>query len=135
MGKLRLCAVIAVVCVAGFVCSELLCRWNVFRDAAGRLFGRGRLIAVADGTAFYEKDRDGEEVFTASDLIAYWALCDKPHWSNKFEATKLAGFVKSSPEPCAEIFEPSLYLRFQTSVGELAIVSRMAPRVRTVLRL
>jgi parvulin-like peptidyl-prolyl isomerase len=70
MGKLRLCILIAVACVTGVICSEFLCRWSVFRDTAGRVFGKGHLFAIADGRGLYEKDLDGEEVFTASDLIA-----------------------------------------------------------------
>lgn len=70
MGKLRFCILIAVVCGAGAICSELLCRWIVFRDAAGRLSGRGRLIALANGAGLYEKDLEGEEVSTPSEIIA-----------------------------------------------------------------
>ena len=64
MGKLRLCILIAVAGLAGVICSELLCRWAVFRDAAGRLFGRGRLMAIASGTGLYEKDLNGNEDFS-----------------------------------------------------------------------
>jgi PPIC-type PPIASE domain len=70
MGKLRLCILIVVAGLAGVICSELLCRWAVFRGAAGHLFGRGRLIAIASGTGLYEKDLKGDEVFTASELVA-----------------------------------------------------------------
>jgi parvulin-like peptidyl-prolyl isomerase len=70
MGKFRLWTLIAVAGLVGVICSELLCRWAVFRGAAGHLFGRGRLIAIASGTGLYEKDLDGNEVFTASELVA-----------------------------------------------------------------
>jgi hypothetical protein len=70
MGKFRLCILIAVAGLAGVICSELLCRWAVFRGAAGHLFGRGRLIAIANGTGLYERDLNGNEVFTASELVA-----------------------------------------------------------------
>jgi parvulin-like peptidyl-prolyl isomerase len=70
MGRLRLYALVAVACVAGVIGSELLCRWDVFRDAAGRRFGRGRLIAIAGGAGIYERDLDGDAVFTASELVA-----------------------------------------------------------------
>jgi parvulin-like peptidyl-prolyl isomerase len=69
MRPLRLLCLIAAVSFAGVFCSELLCRSTAFRDAAGGFFGRGRLIAMADGRGVYEKDLDGEEFFTASDLV------------------------------------------------------------------
>ena len=70
MSKLRRCTLIAAALLAGLICSELLCRWNVFRDAAGRTFHRGRLVALAGATGLYEKDLEGEEVFTTPELIA-----------------------------------------------------------------
>jgi parvulin-like peptidyl-prolyl isomerase len=70
MGKLRAFILIAVACGAGLTCSELLCRWNVFRDVVGGLSGRGHLIALANGAGLYEKDLEGEGVFTPSELIA-----------------------------------------------------------------
>lgn len=70
MGKFRLCILITVAGLAGMICSELLCRWVVFRGAAGHLFGQGGLIAIASGRGLYEKDLNGNEVFTASDLVA-----------------------------------------------------------------
>jgi hypothetical protein len=69
MSKLRLFCLIAVASFSGVFCSELLCRSTAFRDAAGRLFGHGRLIAITDGKGVYEKDLDDDEVFTASDLV------------------------------------------------------------------
>ncbi|HMG05604.1 MAG TPA: peptidylprolyl isomerase [Chthoniobacterales bacterium] len=70
MGKRRLSVLIAIACVAGVIGSEMLCRWDVFRDAAGRRFGRGRLIAITGGAGIYERDLDGDAVFTASELVA-----------------------------------------------------------------
>jgi hypothetical protein len=61
---------IAAASFAGVFCSELLCRSVSFRDAAGRLFGRGRLIAMTDGEGIYEKDLDNAESFMASELVA-----------------------------------------------------------------
>ncbi len=69
MSKLRLFCLIAVASFSGVFCSELLCRSTAFRDAAGRLFGHGRLIAITDGKGVYEKDLDDDQVFTASDLV------------------------------------------------------------------
>ena len=69
MSQLRLLCLIAAASFAGVFCSELLCRSTAFRDAAGRLFGRGRLIAIADGRGVYEKDLEDEDFFTATDLV------------------------------------------------------------------
>ena len=69
MSKLRLFCLIAAASFSGVFCSELLCRSTSFRDAAGRLFGHGRLIAIADGKGVYEKDLDDEDFSTASDLV------------------------------------------------------------------
>ncbi|HEX7517676.1 MAG TPA: peptidylprolyl isomerase [Chthoniobacterales bacterium] len=69
MNRLRLLCLIAAASFAGVCCSELLCRSSLFRDAAGRLFGHGRLIAITNGKGVYEKDLDGEDFFTPSDLI------------------------------------------------------------------
>jgi len=70
MSKLRRCTLIAVALLAGVICSELLCRWSVFRETAGRVFHRGRLMAIAGAAGLYEKDLEGEEVFTTPELIA-----------------------------------------------------------------
>jgi parvulin-like peptidyl-prolyl isomerase len=70
MGKRRLSVLMAIACVAGVIGSEMLCRWDVFRDAAGRRFGRGRLIAITGGAGVYERDLDGDAVLTASALVA-----------------------------------------------------------------
>jgi hypothetical protein len=69
MSKLRLFCLIAAASFSGVFCSELLCRSTAFRDAAGRLFGHGRLIAIADGKGVYEKDLDDVDFSTASDLV------------------------------------------------------------------
>lgn len=69
MSRLRLSCLIAAASFFGVSCSELLCRSTAFRDAAGRLFGRGHLVAMADGRGVYEKDLDDESFFTTSDLI------------------------------------------------------------------
>src|SRR6266480_644150 len=69
MNRLRVLCLIAAASFSGVFCSELLCRASAFRDAAGRFFGHGRLIAIANGKGVYEKDLDGEDFFTPSDLI------------------------------------------------------------------
>jgi hypothetical protein len=69
MSKLRLFCLIAAASFSGVCCSELLCRSTAFRDAVGRLFGRGRVIAIADGKGVYEKDLDDDDLSTESDLV------------------------------------------------------------------
>ncbi|MEN3368743.1 MAG: peptidyl-prolyl cis-trans isomerase [Verrucomicrobiota bacterium] len=66
-GKLRLFGVIAVAGCLGLIGSELLSRSASFRDAVGRLSGRGHLLTITNGKGIYETDLD-EEV-TASDLV------------------------------------------------------------------
>lgn len=70
MSQLRFLCLIAAASFSGVFCSELLYRSTIFRDATGRLFGHGRLVAIADGRAVYEKDLDDGGFFTSSDLIA-----------------------------------------------------------------
>jgi hypothetical protein len=70
MSKLRLFCLIAAASLSGVYGNELLCRSIAFREAAGRLFGRGRLVALAERKGVYEKDLDGEDFSTASDLVA-----------------------------------------------------------------
>lgn len=60
---LMLCALIA-----GLVASEILVRSLAFRDWAGRLAGRGHLVAMAKGKGIYETDL-GDPRFAARDLI------------------------------------------------------------------
>jgi parvulin-like peptidyl-prolyl isomerase len=55
--------------------SDLLCRSTAFRDAAGRFFGHGRLIALTGHKGVYEKDLDDEHFSTASDLVVMENLC------------------------------------------------------------
>jgi parvulin-like peptidyl-prolyl cis-trans isomerase-like protein len=69
MSELRLFCLIAAASFFGVFCSELLCHSTAFRDAAGRLFGHGRLIAIADGKGVYEKDLSDEDFSTASDFV------------------------------------------------------------------
>jgi hypothetical protein len=69
MSELRLFCLIAAASFSGVFCSELLCHSTVFRDAAGRLFGHGRLIAIADGKGVYEKDLSDEDFSTPSDFV------------------------------------------------------------------
>lgn len=67
MKTLSKAGLLAAACLAGIALSELLCRSTIFRDAAGRVAGRGHLIALAQGKGIYEGDLAGEA--TASDLI------------------------------------------------------------------
>ena len=60
---------IAAACFLGIGCSELLCRSASFRDVLGRVAGRGRLIAIANGRGFYENDLEIHGATAASDLV------------------------------------------------------------------
>ena len=68
-GWSRPVSAIAVACLLGLVCSELLCRSVSFRDLLGRVAGRGRLIAITYGRGFYENDLEVHGATAASDLI------------------------------------------------------------------
>jgi PPIC-type PPIASE domain len=70
VSKLRLACLIAAASFSGVFCSDLFCRSTAFRDAAGRLFCHGHLVAITHGKGIYEKDLDNEDFSTASDLIA-----------------------------------------------------------------
>jgi hypothetical protein len=48
---------IAVACVAGFGCAQLLLRSAIFRDELAEFFDRGRLLALVDESAIYQVDR------------------------------------------------------------------------------
>lgn len=74
MSKLRLFCLLLAASSIGVICSECLCRSTAFRDAAGRVFGRGRLIALAENKGVYERDLETEEILTASDLVARESL-------------------------------------------------------------
>jgi parvulin-like peptidyl-prolyl isomerase len=69
MGQLRLFFLLTAVSFSGVFSSELLCCAAAFRDVAGRLCGRGHLVAIASGKGIYEKDLTGEDAFTASDFV------------------------------------------------------------------
>lgn len=62
-------SLIAVALLVGLAGSELLYRSTAFRDLAGRLSGRGHLVAVANGKGIYETDLSSDEEATVSDLI------------------------------------------------------------------
>jgi parvulin-like peptidyl-prolyl isomerase len=74
MSQLRFLCLIAAASFSGVFCSEMLCRSTIFRDAAGRLFGNGRLVALTDGSAVYEKELGDGDFFARSDLIAMGSL-------------------------------------------------------------
>src|ERR1043166_1544680 len=70
MNGFRLVCLIAVASLSGVYGSEWLYRSIAFRDAVGRIAGRGRLIALANRTGIYEKDRGNDDFSTASELVA-----------------------------------------------------------------
>lgn len=54
----------------GIAAGELLCRSFVVRDWAGRLAGRGRLVAMTELKGIYETDLGRDEESSAADAIA-----------------------------------------------------------------
>jgi len=68
--RLRLSFLMAAALFLGLAASELLFRSAAFRDLAGRLCGRGRLVAIANGKGIYETDLGGEDQPSAGDLVA-----------------------------------------------------------------
>jgi parvulin-like peptidyl-prolyl isomerase len=62
-------SLVAIALLSGLAASELLYRSFAFRDLAGRLTDRGRLVAIVNGTGIYETDLGGAEEATAADLI------------------------------------------------------------------
>ncbi|HYJ04007.1 MAG TPA: peptidyl-prolyl cis-trans isomerase [Chthoniobacterales bacterium] len=69
MKKVLLAGLMACAIMAGLVASELLFRSAALRDLAGRLSGRGHLVAIANGKGIYESDIGGAAGVTAGDLI------------------------------------------------------------------
>jgi parvulin-like peptidyl-prolyl isomerase len=65
---LRLGLLVVVAIVLGLAASELLCRSFAFRDLAGRLAGRGHLVAITQGKGIYETDL-GDEQPSAAELV------------------------------------------------------------------
>lgn len=68
MKKVLLAGLMACAIMAGLVASELLFRSAALRDLAGRLSGRGHLVAIANGKGIYESDLGGVAGVTAGDL-------------------------------------------------------------------
>ncbi|PYI90437.1 MAG: hypothetical protein DME97_17315 [Verrucomicrobia bacterium] len=66
--RLRLALVMMVALLLGLAVSEVLSRSAAFRDLAGRLAGRGRLVALAHGKGIYETDL-GEDEPGAAELV------------------------------------------------------------------
>jgi foldase protein PrsA len=66
--RLRLGFRVMVALVLAVAASELLYRSFAFRDLAGRLVGRGHLVALAHGKGIYETDI-GEDEPSAADLV------------------------------------------------------------------
>ena len=65
----RLSVLMVAALLLGFGASELLYRSAAFRDLAGRLAGRGRLVAIANEKGIYETDLGGGDEPSAADLI------------------------------------------------------------------
>ncbi len=67
--KLRWSGSILAAVFLGAVGGELLCRWPAFRDAAGQISNRGRLVGIVNGKGIYETDLGGEQSVSESDAI------------------------------------------------------------------
>jgi parvulin-like peptidyl-prolyl isomerase len=59
---------IAIACIAGFGCAQLLLSSAVARDQLGKLFGCGHLLAMVDGNGIYQCDFDRR--LAESDYVA-----------------------------------------------------------------
>ena len=68
MKKLLFAGLMLSALMAGLVASELLVRSVAFRDLAGRLSGRGHLVAIVNGKGIYETDLGGDAEVAARDL-------------------------------------------------------------------
>jgi foldase protein PrsA len=66
--RLRLWLLMVVALVLGLGASELLFRSFAFHDLAGRLAGRGRLVAITQGRGIYETDLGANEP-SAAELV------------------------------------------------------------------
>jgi parvulin-like peptidyl-prolyl isomerase len=69
MKRLRWSIAAILVGLAGWGAAELLCQWAAFRDAVGNISGRGHVVAIANGTGFYRKELDGQEIASVRDLV------------------------------------------------------------------
>jgi len=67
--RLRLWLLVVVALVLGLAASELLYRSFAFRDLAGRLAGRGHLVALAHGKGIYETDLGEDEPSAAERVV------------------------------------------------------------------
>lgn len=68
--RMRLAVLAVAALLLGLVASELLCRSAALHGLAGRLAGRGRLIAITNQTGIYETDLGVDDEPSAADLIA-----------------------------------------------------------------
>ena len=128
MSQLRLLCLIAAASFAGVFCSELLCRSAAFRDAAGGLFGRGRLIAIANGRGFYEKDLESEDLFTATDLI----VLENLRRAARHEPVEAAKIDRELSLLCMQFGEEDAFLRRVRSDG--SSISSLRERIADQLR-
>ena len=67
---MRLIVLVVAALLLGLAASEMLCRSAAFRDLAGRLAGRGYLVAITNQKGIYETDLGGDDEPSAADLIA-----------------------------------------------------------------
>jgi parvulin-like peptidyl-prolyl isomerase len=67
--KVQLPVLLAAGLLFGLAAGELLYRYAEFRILAGRISGRGRLVAIASGKGIYETDPGGGNDLSAGDLV------------------------------------------------------------------
>jgi foldase protein PrsA len=67
---MRLIVLVVAALLLGLAASEMLCRSAAFRDLAGRLAGRGHLLAITNQKGIYETDLGGDDEPGAADVIA-----------------------------------------------------------------
>lgn len=67
--KLRRLGLIVLAVFLGGFAGELLCHWPAFRDLAGRVANRGRLVRIVNGKGIYETDLGGEQDVSEADAI------------------------------------------------------------------
>jgi len=130
MSRLRFFCLIAAASFSGVFCSELLCRSTTFRDAAGRLFGRGRLVALTDGRGFSEKDLDDDGFLTSSDLIAMENL----RRAARHESLDAAGIDRELSLLRAQFGDEKEFLRrvFANGISISFLRERIADQLRSL---
>jgi parvulin-like peptidyl-prolyl isomerase len=67
--RVQLPVLLAAALLFGLAAGELLYRFAGFRNLAGRISGRGHLIAIASGKGIYETDAGGQNDLSVGDVV------------------------------------------------------------------